>query len=146
MATSAPRYTERLWPSWWVWLIAACVAAGTSLIVAPVSAAAAVIVPVVVAILFLWWLVSLATRIEVTDGEVIVGKAHIDKRFVGGAEAFTGRDAVMARGIKLDARAYLHIRGWIPDVVKITIDDDSDPTPYWLVSTRDPAGLTKALG
>ena len=47
--------------------------------------------------------------------------------------------------MRLDARAWLLVRGWIPGVARITLDDPTDPTPYWLVSTRDPEGLAAAL-
>jgi hypothetical protein len=59
--------------------------------------------------------------------------------------AHSGKDAVAERGTRLDARAYLMLRGWIPGVARITLDDPTDPTPYWLVSTRDPEGLAAAL-
>ena len=41
--------------------------------------------------------------------------------------------------------AWLLLRGWIPGVVKIELTDADDPTPYWLVSTRNPAALAAAL-
>jgi hypothetical protein len=31
-------------------------------------------------------------------------------------------------------------------VAKIAVEDPEDPTPYWLVSTRKPEELKKALG
>ena len=49
------------------------------------------------------------------------------------------------RGVRLDARAYLLIRGWIPGLVRVELDDPDDPTPYWLVSTRHPVRLAAAL-
>ena len=48
------------------------------------------------------------------------------------------------RGPSLDARAWLSIRGWVDPVVKVTLADEKDPTPYWLVSTRRPEDLKAA--
>jgi hypothetical protein len=30
------------------------------------------------------------------------------------------------------------IRPWVDAVVKVTISDPQDPTPYWIVSSRNP--------
>jgi hypothetical protein len=64
---------------------------------------------------------------------------------VGAATAFEGADATLERGQRLDARAWLLIRGWVGPVVKIVVADESDPTPYWLVSTRNPAAFVSAI-
>jgi hypothetical protein len=45
----------------------------------------------------------------------------------------------------LDARAWLLIRGWITPVVKVDLTDPTDPTPYWIVSTRRPAEVVAAI-
>jgi hypothetical protein len=50
-----------------------------------------------------------------------------------------------ARGIRLDARAYLCIRGWLPAGARVILDDPEDPTPYWLVSSRRPEALARAV-
>jgi hypothetical protein len=64
---------------------------------------------------------------------------------IGSVRGFTGAEAQLERGQRLDARAWLLIRGWISPVVTVTVVDDSDPTPYWLVSTRQPDALVAAL-
>jgi hypothetical protein len=64
---------------------------------------------------------------------------------VSRAQAFTGAEATAERGVRLDARAWLLLRGWIPGVVRVELDDPADPTPYWLVSTRNPDALAQAL-
>ncbi|TDC48201.1 DUF3093 domain-containing protein [Jiangella ureilytica] len=79
-----------------------------------------------------------------TDG-VTVGRARLPLTALGPAEAMTGDAARTARGPGLDPRAYLAIRGYVPGVVRIGVDDDADPTPYWLVSTRRPERLVAVL-
>jgi hypothetical protein len=37
------------------------------------------------------------------------------------------------------------VRGWIPGVVRVELRDPEDPTPYWIVSSRRPQELAKAL-
>jgi hypothetical protein len=36
-------------------------------------------------------------------------------------------------------------RPWIKGAVQVHLDDPSDPTPYWVVSSRRPATLASAL-
>lgn len=74
-----------------------------------------------------------------TDGQTIrAGRSHIERKFVTGLEAFHRDDARQQRGPELDARAWLVIRPWVGPVVKITISDPADPTPYWIISSRKP--------
>ena len=44
-----------------------------------------------------------------------------------------------------DARAYLVLRPYLKRAVKVEITDPADPAPYWLVCTRHPEELAKAL-
>ena len=90
-------------------------------------------------------LVISSPRIEVTDAVFVAGRARIPLANVGQATGFTGASATAERGVHLDARAWLVIRGWVSPVVKIDLDDADDPTPYWLVSTRHPRDLVAAL-
>lgn len=84
-------------------------------------------------------------RIAVGGDGVSVGRARLPLTALGPAEALTGDAARTARGPGLDPRAYLAIRGYVPGVVRIGVDDDADPTPYWLVSTRHPERLLAEL-
>jgi hypothetical protein len=64
---------------------------------------------------------------------------------VGGVRAARGADAVHERGVGLHADAWLLIRGWIPDVVRVELDDPQDPTPYWIISSRRADALAAAI-
>ena len=55
----------------------------------------------------------------------------------------TAKQAAMGR--QLDPEAFVVHRGYIPTMVIVVLDDPLDPTPYWLISTRDPEGLAAAL-
>lgn len=83
--------------------------------------------------------------VEISENELRAGRARIDLTFVGDAAAFTGSEATAQRGPELDARAWLLLRGGVPAVVRIDIVDPEDPTPYWLVSTRNPDRLVSEL-
>lgn len=139
------RYRERLWPAWWVFLATALVIPASLLVFLPISQVAGVVVAIVLYGAIVVTLLATTPVIEVDDGMLRVGRAQIERSFVGAVTAHHGMDAVAERGTRLDARAWLMLRGWAPDVVRIEITDDADPTPYWLVSTRRPEELVAAL-
>ncbi|GAA2005978.1 DUF3093 domain-containing protein [Brevibacterium samyangense] len=138
-------YSERLWPTFGYWFITAALSAMTSLMVIPVWAAGGIIVPIVVFVLAALVLRALSARIVVTADTFYADKAHIDRAFIRSAEAFEAEEAFAERGMRLDARAFLMTRPWVKDVVKVTIDDADDVTPYWIVSTRNATALAAAL-
>jgi hypothetical protein len=90
-------------------------------------------------------LLASAPLIEVRDGELIAGRARLPLTVVSSATGFIADEAQAERGTRLDARAWLLIRGWVSPVVRIELDDPADPTPYWLISTRKPTELAAAL-
>lgn len=80
-----------------------------------------------------------------TDGQTITaGRARIDRKHVSAVESFHREDARAQRGPLLDARAWLVIRPWVDPVIKITLSDPEDPTPYWIVSSRSPEAFMSA--
>lgn len=142
---TAPIYTERLLPSFWIWLVVAGIAASCVLVFVPISLQAGIIAAIVAAIIMTVLLLLSTPVIEVTPTTLRVGRAQIERRFVGDVEAFTGDEATAERGTRLNGIAYLCIRGWISPVVRIEITDPADRTPYWLTSTRRPEQLAAAL-
>ncbi|MCM1012653.1 MULTISPECIES: DUF3093 domain-containing protein [unclassified Brevibacterium] len=138
-------YREKVSPSPAMWVLIAVAAVSTAAMVLPVWTLGAFILPVVTFALLAWWLRSLGITIIVTDHQLFVGDAHIDRTFLGGVEALGIEAAREARGTGLDARAFLVLRPWVKTAVRIDIDDASDPTPYWLVSSRHPEELAAAL-
>ncbi len=48
-------------------------------------------------------------------------------------------------GPEADARAYLLLRPYLKRAVRVEITDPADPAPYWLVSSRRPEELARAV-
>ena len=145
-STGAPVvYREKLWPNAWIWVIAAGVSAAGILVFAPISMTAGYIAALVLLAIITVLLVLSTPVITVTADALTVGRATIERRFVGSVQQFTSEEATAERGTRLNGLAYLCIRGWIDPVVKIEINDPADRTPYWLASTRHPDQLTAAL-
>jgi len=145
MPITVPAYRERLWPSPWVFVATALVIPAALLVFLPISEIAGIVVAVVLYGAIVVVLFATTPVVEVTDAEFGAGRAHLPLALVRSATASEGVEATEERGVRLDARAYLLIRGWIPGVVRVELDDPSDPTPYWLVSSRHPRRLAAVL-
>jgi Protein of unknown function (DUF3093) len=139
-------YQERLWPSPVIWALGAGLGALFGLVPAPINAAAGVVTAVIGVVVIITAL-ALTTPIISVDGEWLrAGRARIRLDLIIGPEALDADQMRMARGRELDARAYLCIRGWLPAGVRVTLQDPDDPTPYWLISSRQPERFASALG
>lgn len=86
-----------------------------------------------------------AARIEVTDDELVAGRAHIARKHLGKATPLDAEQAHRAAGVEADARAFLVLRPYLKRAVRVEITDPQDPAPYWLISTRHPKRLARAL-
>ena len=142
----APVYREKLWPAWWLWLLVLGTGFAGFVAMAPVNLGIAVGAGIAVALLVGVLLVASTPAIVVTGDHLSVGRASIEREFVGEASAHRGDDAMFQRGRGLNATAFLCLRGWVDPVVRIEITDPRDTTPYWLTSSRRPEELVAALG
>lgn len=79
------------------------------------------------------------------QSELIIGKAHIPIKYLNGAEKLTHEEFRLTRTRNADPAAYLATTFWLSQGVKVAVNDDRDPTPYWLISTRKPDALKAAI-
>lgn len=141
----APLYTEKLWPAIWIWIVVAGISAAGIFILAPLNLVAGYIAAGVLFVLQAGFLILSTPRIAVYRNTLTVGRATIERRFIGSVEGFRGDAAGLQRGPRLNGLAFLCLRGWIDPVARLEIVDPADPTPYWLTSTRRPEQLVAAL-
>lgn len=138
-------YRERLWASAWVFLAMALVIPASLLVFWPINVTAGIIVALVLYLGCCTLLVLSSPVISVSESTLVAGRARVPLELTGTASAHRGQDATAQRGVELDARAWLLIRGWVEPVVRLEITDPADPTPYWLLSTRHPEALIAAI-
>ena len=138
-------YREKLWASAWVFLSMALVIPASLLVFWPISVTAGILVALVLYAGCCGMLVLASPVIGVADGVFTAGRARLPLEFAGEATAYREPEATLQRGRLLDARAWLLLRGWVTPVVRIDVTDPQDPTPYWLVSTREPERLADAI-
>jgi len=138
-------YRERTLPSLGFYASASFIPIAVFLIALPFSVevglfAAAGSIPTILAIT--WYLSPL---IELTSETLRVGKAQIETEFLGQAIEISGPNSFSERGPLLDTRAYTKFQVGVKELVKIEIQDEQDPTPYWLVATRNPEILAALI-
>ncbi|QYF75013.1 DUF3093 domain-containing protein [Cryobacterium sp. PAMC25264] len=140
-----PEYREKLRPSPWLFVIIALVIPASLLVFLPISMLAGVLTAAGLYLGSALLVVLASPTVQVSGGTLTAGRATIDTSLLGEAVAFAGADATAERGPRLDARAWLLIRGWVPGVVRIPLEDPTDPAPYWLVSSRQPQKMAAAI-
>ena len=90
-------------------------------------------------VLVLSWLGS--PLIALNEQTLSIGQASIETKYLGKAEVVSPQEAFLERGVKLDSRAFTKFQIGVKQLVKIEIQDKQDPTPYWLIATRNPEVL-----
>lgn len=88
---------------------------------------------------------AMAMKIEVTTNELRVARAHIERKYLGAMTELDPKEMALTRGRDADPAAFLAIRFWQPRGIKIAVQDSRDATPYWLITTKKPAQLARAL-
>src|SRR4051794_9612830 len=116
-------YREKLNPSVWLYVIALLVIPASLLVFLPINVWVGVAVAAVLYAGCVVLLLLASPVLEVTDSEFIAGRARLPISFVGALEGFRASEATMERGQRLDARAWLVIRGWIDPVLKVEVTD-----------------------
>ena len=97
-----------------------------------------------ISITIYFWKKSKA-QILITANWLLIGKAKIELKFLNGVTTLNKFEFKAASGRNCDPDAFLYLRPWIQTGVKIELRDDLDPTPYLLISCKNPLLLAKAL-
>lgn len=142
---------QRVPLTWWL---------GSALVVALISWQAQMgrpmwvmyVAAVIAGSLAVWAMLALSrTKIQViqeSDGSVWlhVGPASLPASVVSRSLVIPPTAKQAAMGRQLDPAAYVVHKAWIPTMAMVVLDDPDDPTPYWLLSSKEPQELLEALG
>ncbi len=142
-----PEYSERLWPGPVAWILAfgsiaaLAIAYGSSLgavsgwLVALGGGAVATIL-----------IARSAALVTVTDQQLHAGRAGIEWEFTGRVLPLDADQARTARGPQGDPTAFMLLRPGVgPGAVVVEVTDPADPHRTWLVATRHPERLARAI-
>lgn len=138
-------YVERLAvPARW-WALAGLAVLALLAIAAALPLWLLLAVPAIGAATLVLALRAATLEVVVDDQGLAVGPARLPWSAIGRVEPLAAPAAAALRSRDADPRAYLALRGYVPTAVRVEVDDDADPTPYWYVSTRHPGELAAAL-
>jgi hypothetical protein len=145
--TLEPSYSERLGVPlrWWAQGTMLVATLWLAVVVATPGVVAWIVTAVALALVFFWFWSYGGARIVVSGSTFRAGRAHIDASYVGAAMPLDAEQTRRVAGVEADARAYLLLRPYLKRAVQVEITDPADPAPYWLVSTRHPEELARAL-
>lgn len=138
-------YSERLTPSVLAWLLAPGFGLVFFLMFYPIDTLVSVIIGIVAGLLAAVWLWSLSSVIQVRTGSLRAGPARIELSNLGAARILTPEQMRHELGPGSDARSFVITRPWVRGGVMVEVVDERDPTPSWVLSTRNPQGLLSAL-
>ena len=106
---------------------------------------------VVLSVIAVWVLVSMSSTViaveEDPDGTrwLLAGQANLPNDVVSRSLAVPATAKRNAMGRQLDPAAFVVSHGWVHEMVMFVLDDPEDPTPYWLIGTKNPEALLNAF-
>jgi hypothetical protein len=146
-ARPVPVYRERLWPGPVVWILAMgtitalAIAYGSSL-----GPATGWLVALGGGLLAATLIVRSAALVAVTDQGLSAGRARLGWESMGRVLPLDADQARSARGPEGDPTGYLVLRPGVgPGAVVIEVTDPADPHRTWLVASRHPEPLARAI-
>jgi hypothetical protein len=146
-APGRPSFRERLYVPWYHWplplLAAGLLAAEVDMGYPGIRGWLPYLVTFPLTLLLLWRFG--AAKVEVRDGELWVGEAHLPLEYAGETQIIPVNLKRKVLGPAFDPAAFALHRSWVGPMVWIHVTDENDPTPYWLISTRHPDRLVAAI-
>lgn len=110
------------------------------------------VVPLVVSAALIGWFLLGLSRTEITVERDAGGTrwlrvegANLPHQAVSKSLTVPKSARRNALGRQLDPAAFLVTRAWVDEHVLLVLDDPADPTPYWLISSKDPEALRRAF-
>lgn len=129
-------YRERVLPSAPNLLLPILLFVSVVAIMLPISELWAIPVAGLFSMAFVVFMFVSSPIIEITETELVCKGARIERKFLGSITIIEKSESFEQLGQKLDARAWLAIQPSVKGLLKIQLLDKTDPTPYWLVSSR----------
>ncbi len=143
--TERALYSERVLPNFGTFAAVFVLLPSTLIIAEPFDVFIGLVIGVL-SVGTIWaLLIFRAPKIVVSKTELWVGKVAISRDLIGDTQVIPKEEIFEERGPKLDPAAHKVFQGTVKTAIKIRITDPDDPTPYWLVSTRNPVKLAEVL-
>lgn len=144
-------HAERMYAPWWLWIAGGAVGAGAGALffmgivewwrIAIMAAFPLAIWAV------LWWVGRLQVRVidDDTGRHFQADDATVSTSVIAEVEVLEATALRDAMSVALHPLAFMIQRPWMSQAVRLHLNDENDPTPYWIISTRHPHELRDIL-
>ena len=141
-----PVYTERLWPSIGMWSFALIMTVSLGIAYGRAYGInLGIVVGAAASALVIFGLLKSTPTIRVDELNFEVGKARMPLKFIGKIQILDEAQSRRARSTDAHKDAHFQLRGGIKQTLIVEITDQTDPHPYWQISTRNPKQLVEIL-
>lgn len=140
-------YAERLLPGWGACLVGIALVAMISIAYgAAFSANLGWSLFAALAVLGAFLAYGMAPSLIVDHEGIRAGGAFLPRACIGEVQVLDREQLRIARGPGGDARNFVVLRSWAaPGGVQVRVEDPQDPHPAWLLSSRRPGALARAI-
>jgi hypothetical protein len=143
---AAPTYDERLTlpPMYWLALVVIVI---IGILEVGSGFNYVILVPVtlfMVGFFIVPFMITGLTKVRIRDGVLTAGKNEMPVMSIAGISTLDREATRLRIGPQADPAAKLVHKGWIQTAVMLRLSNPS-PTPYWVVSTRNPEELSAAI-
>ncbi|MFC0675164.1 DUF3093 domain-containing protein [Brachybacterium hainanense] len=142
---AAVLFRERLSPSVGTWIVLVAFGSILGVILVPLSTTLAAVVAGLGIAAMIVFGVAWSPVLEVTREHLTAGRAQVPVALLEEPVAVEGEQWQELMGVGFEPLAFHCTRGWIRTGVRVPLDDDDDPTPAWVMSSRRPQDLVLAL-
>lgn len=144
-SSDKPLYSERVLPNIGTFVATFVFLPSAAIVSEPFDVRVGLVIGVF-GVLIIWALLFVkAPRIQVSRTDLKVNQVSIPLTLVGEPITISKNEIFEERGPKLKLEAHKVFQGTVTTALKIPILDPEDPTPYWLISTRNPGKFAQAI-
>jgi len=137
--TSNPAsYSERVFPGLSFFLATLFAPAALYLIVLAFDDLWALITFVVSELAIIFLGLFAAPTLSLSVKTLSIGNVQIPTQYVKAITVVEARAQQSEKGPKLNPSAYVRFQVGVRGLLKVELNDPNDPTPYWLISSRNP--------
>ncbi len=140
-------YRERLSAPGWYWLVGVAFGASSALALGLwfgpwVAVGAALASIALISLGIAWWG---RTEIIVDASGLRVGPNLLEWEWAGEVAELDAEQTEAVLGPQADPAAFMVVPSWLKQAVRVEVADAADPHPSWLIGTRHPRRLARAI-
>jgi hypothetical protein len=141
--SNSASYSERVFPGLSFFLATLFAPAALYLIVLAFDDLWALITFVVSELAIIFLGLFAAPTLSLSSKTLSIGNVQIPTQYVKAITVIEQSSQQSEKGPKLNPSAYVRFQVGVKGLLKVELNDPNDPTPYWLISSRNPDLVAK---